>query len=215
MSLHRTIGQASAAPPRVDGTVMRSIHWITLSLLVSEAHTLAWSVDGTASRDEAAWLVMMHRSLGLSVLLLTLFRLYWRRTARVPALPDDVPLLQRLAAQTVAAALYLLLLQPLLGLIASQAHGDRISAFGLFVLPSVIATDRALSHQIFALHGSAAIVLLILIGMKLAALYHHVIRRDQVLAGMLAWCSCLYRPRGNWIMCRNEPKARGRAPAFP
>lgn len=186
MSLHRTIGEASAAPPRVYGTVMRSIHWITLSLVVS-VYTLAWSVDGTASRDEAAWLVMMHRSLGLSVLLLTLFRLYWRRTTRVPALPDDVPPLQRLAAQTVTAALYLLLLlQPLLGLIASQAHGDRISAFGLFVLPSVIATNRALSHQAFALHGTVAIVLLMLIGMHAcAALYHHVIRRDQVLAGML------------------------------
>jgi cytochrome b561 len=165
---------------------MRSVHWITLSLLVS-VYTLAWSIDSGASRDEAQWLVMMHRSLGLSVLLLTLFRMIWRRTTPMPSLPNNMPLLQRLAAQAVTAALYVLLvLQPLLGLVASQAHGDRITVFGIFALPSVIETNRSLAHQIFALHGTVAIVLLTLIGMHAcAALYHHVMRRDQVLAGML------------------------------
>jgi cytochrome b561 len=186
VSLRSAYGEASVTLPRVYGTVMRSIHWITLSLLIS-VYTLAWSIDGAASREEARWLVMMHRSLGLSILLLTLLRLYWRRRTRAPALPDDVPLLQRLAAQVVTVALYLLLvLQPVLGLAASQAHGDRISVFGVFMLPSLLPTNRALSHQIFALHGTVAILLLTLIGMHAcAALYHYFIRRDEVLAGML------------------------------
>ena len=186
MSLRVTYGEVSLAPPRVYSSVMRSIHWITLALLIG-VYTLAWSIDGAGSHDEVVWLVMMHRSLGLSVLLVTVVRVGWRQVTRVPAPPDGIPDLQRLAAKVVMIALYLLLfLQPLLGLIASQAHGDRITVFGVFVLPSVMATNRALSRQVFALHGTVALLLLALIGLHAcAALYHHFVRRDEVLAGML------------------------------
>jgi cytochrome b561 len=182
----RSYRQASVTPPRVYSSVMRSIHWITLSMLIS-VYTLAWSIDSAGSHDEAVWLVMMHRSFGLSVMLLTLFRLGCRWVTRAPALPDGIPKPQRLVAKAVMIALYLLLfLQPLLGLIASQVHGDHINVFGMFVLPSVMATNRALSRQIFALHGTVAFLLLALIGMHAcAALYHHFVRRDEVLSGML------------------------------
>jgi cytochrome b561 len=186
MSLRIPYGEASSTPPRVYSSVMRSIHWITLSMLIS-VYTLAWSIDGAGSHDQAVWLVMMHRSLGLSVMLLTLFRLGCRRVTRVPALPYGIPEPQRLAAKAVTIALYLLLfLQPLLGLLASQLHGDHINIFGVFVLPSVLAANRALSRQIFTLHGTVALLLLALIGLHAcAALYHHFVRRDGVLTGML------------------------------
>jgi superoxide oxidase len=186
MSLRIPYGEASSTPPRVYSSVMRSIHWITLSMLIS-VYTLAWSIDGAGSHDQAVWLVMMHRSLGLSVMLLTLFRLGCRHVTRVPALPDGIPKPQRLVAKAVTIALYLLLfLQPLLGLLASQLHGDHINIFGVFVLPSVLAANRALSRQIFTLHGTVALLLLALIGLHAcAALYHHFVRRDGVLTGML------------------------------
>jgi cytochrome b561 len=186
MSLRIPYGEASSTPPRVYSSVMRSIHWITLSMLIS-VYTLAWSIDGAGSHDQAVWLVMMHRSLGLSVMLLTLFRLGCRRVTRVPALPYGIPEPQRLTAKAVTIALYLLLfLQPLLGLLASQLHGDHINIFGVFVLPSVLAANRALSRQIFTLHGTVALLLLALIGLHAcAALYHHFVRRDGVLTGML------------------------------
>jgi superoxide oxidase len=186
MNRRITYGEASLTRPRVYTSVMRSIHWITLSMLIS-VYTLAWSIDGAGSHDETLWLVMMHRSLGLSVMLLTLFRLGCRHVTRVPALPDGIPKPQRLVAKAVTIALYLLLfLQPQLGLIASQLHGDHINVFGVFMLPSVLAANRALSRQIFALHGTVALLLLALIGLHAcAALYHHFVRRDEVLTGML------------------------------
>jgi cytochrome b561 len=66
MSRRITYGEASLTPPRVYSSVMRSIHWITLSMLIS-VYTLAWSIDGAGSHDEVVWLVMMHRSLGLCI----------------------------------------------------------------------------------------------------------------------------------------------------
>jgi cytochrome b561 len=186
MSTVISYGETPWAPPRGYSGVMRAIHWTTLSLLIS-IYTLAWSIDGAESHDAAVWLIMMHRSLGLTVLLLTLFRLGWRQVTRVPALPGSVPTLQRIAAKAVVITLYLLLfLQPLLGLIASQAHGDRIEVFGVFALSQFMAPNRVLSRQIFALHGTVALLLLALVFMHAcAALYHHFVRRDDVLRGML------------------------------
>ena len=53
------------------------------------------------------------------------------------------PELQRIAAKAVVIALYVLLfLQPVVGLMASQANGDRIEVFGMFTLPSFMAPNR-------------------------------------------------------------------------
>jgi cytochrome b561 len=173
-------------PPRRHGGVAKTIHWLTLALLVG-VYALAWSIDGAGSRNEAAWLIMMHRSFGILVLMTTSFRLIWRRISGVPGLPETIPYTQQIAAGFVAVGLYLLLfLQPLLGLAASQAHGDAITVFGAFNLPVFIGKDRALSHRLFGLHGTVALLLLALISLHAgAALYHHFIRRDDVLRGML------------------------------
>jgi len=119
--------------------------------------------------------------------LLTGVRLAFRQRTRVPPLPADVPAVQRLAAHANVIALYaVLIVQPLLGLVASMLQGDRIILFGSFVLPPLLPADRALAHQVFQVHGWTALLLLALIGLHMAAaLYHHFVRRDEVLAGML------------------------------
>ena len=165
---------------------MMGLHWITPLLLVA-VYVFAISIDMSTSRDAAMWRLMMHRSFGLTVLLLTVFRLAWRQVVGVPALPQDVPRLQRLAARLAAIGLYtLLLVQPLLGIVASQLHGDRISVFGIVTLPLMSGVNRAVARNLIGIHRTVAILLLILIALHaMAAHYHHFIRRDHVLLGML------------------------------
>ena len=65
-------------------------------------------------------------------------------------------------------------------------HGDRLVLLGGLVLPGLLPVDRKLAHVVFGVHGTAAVLLLGLIGMHTAAaLYHHFVRGDGVLAGML------------------------------
>jgi cytochrome b561 len=46
--------------------------------------------------------------------------------------------------------------------------------------------DKPLAHRLFELHGWIALALLGLIGLHAAAaLHHHFVRKDSVLAGML------------------------------
>lgn len=175
---------------------MRAMHWATVALLLG-TYTLAWTIEDAATTSEAAWLAMLHRSCGLGVLALTVLRLTWRQVTAVPPLPAELPASRRLAARAVTVAFYALLgLQPLLGLAASLLHGDQVTLFGRFALPAILPVDKPLAQRVFALHGWLALLLLALIGVHVvAALHHHVIRRDQVLAGMLPRRSpCPARP---------------------
>lgn len=94
---------------------MRVLHWLTAALLLF-AYPLAWSIEHAQSAEAAARLVMLHRSIGVTVFLLTLIRLVRRMTSEAPPLPTDLPGWQHWAAQVNESLLYVLLLaQPSLG----------------------------------------------------------------------------------------------------
>lgn len=176
------------SPLRAPGYAgpMQAMHWATVALLIG-AYVAVWSIKDGSSDATTAWLAMLHRSFGLTILGLTAFRFAWRQRTPVPPLPADVPRLQRIAAQASVAALYVLLgLQPVLGAVGSLLYGDRVIVFGAVVLPALLPFNRPLARQIFWLHGWTALLLLALIGLHVAAaLYHHFVRRDAVLSGML------------------------------
>jgi len=174
---------------------MRVLHWLTAALLLF-AYPLAWSIEHAQSADAAARLVMLHRSFGVTVFLLNLIRLVRRITSEAPPLPIDLPDWQHWAAQMNEGLLYvLLLLQPSLGLAASWLHGDHIILFG-FIGMQKESSDQALSDVLFQFHGAMALILLALIGLHAgAALFHLVIRRDQVMSSMVGVRLVPYRIR--------------------
>lgn len=164
----------------------RAMHWSGVALIVV-VFTAVWVPVDEASDTAYAIKLMAHRSAGVLVWLLTVARLVRRGIGHSPPLPAELPRPQRLAARANVVALYLLLLaQPLLGLVASQATGDTVRPFGLFAIPALVMRDRALAHACFGLHEAVATLLLVLLGAHVAAaLYHHHVRQDGVLAGML------------------------------
>ena len=163
----------------------RWVHWLTLALIIA-LFALAWSID-SLPKDLRGPAVQLHQSFGIIVLGLTALRLVWRFAIGVPALPDDVPAWQKLAARANEYALYLLLLaQPVVGWLWGSAGERQINFFFLVQLPWLIGPDKDLSRALGHLHGLIGNLLLVVIGLHAAAaLYHHFVRRDRVLAGML------------------------------
>ena len=172
---------------RVFDPVIRFLHWLTL-FLVAAIFVLAFSIIYFASsREEAVALIQLHRSFGVTVWVVTLGRLVWRQFSRFPNWPADMPQTMRLAAQWSEHALYALLLtQPILGLLQTNAYGDRVNLFFLGQLPALIGQDRPLAKQLLAVHVTVGLLLLGLIALHAsAALYHHFWRRDDTLDAML------------------------------
>jgi cytochrome b561 len=166
--------------------VTRFLHWLTL-FLVATIFVLAFSISFATSREGAVALIELHRSFGVTVWVATLCRLVWRQFSRFPNWPADMPLAMRFAAQWSEYALYALLLtQPLLGFLQTNARGDRVTLFFLGQLPALVAEDHPLAKYLLEVHKAVGFLLLGLIALHaLAALYHHFWRRDDTLIAML------------------------------
>ena len=165
---------------------MRAIHWTTLAL-VAGAFAAVWIADPALVGPYVRPVIQVHRSLGLTVAALTIFRLAWRWRARIPPLPADLPMVQKIAARAAEGVLYVLLVaQPVIGLLYTNAYGLRVNLYFLGELPALIGRDRPLAAQLGNVHFFLGYSPLVLIGLhSAAALFHHFIRCDDVLNAML------------------------------
>jgi cytochrome b561 len=170
--------------PRRPAIVI-ALHWLTLAALLLGVFLILVreEVDGRALR---LLLLEAHRHLGLLVFGLLFARLSVRLVRhRLPPL-DTSSRLARAAAMTTHLALYLLLAWvPMLGWMFSNAHGQDINFLGI-PLPALAEADDDFADTLQQWHTVAAWSLLALgFVHAMAALWHHFIRRDQVLRAML------------------------------
>jgi cytochrome b561 len=80
----------------------------------------------------------------------------------------------------------LLIVQAFVGWIATSAYRAPITVFWLFELPPIWPVDPPYSEKVFVVHRWLGIALALLICMHIAAaLYHHFVRKDDVLLRMV------------------------------
>jgi cytochrome b561 len=173
------------APARYD-RISIVFHWATL-LLIGVMFWSAWAREGVQDAAAAARLLTIHRSVGVSIWLVTMLRILWRILfAATPPLPPAIPTTHYVAARLNQLGLYaLLMLQPLTGLLQTVWRGKPFGLFGA-TIPRLVGPDKDLSHLFRNVHEASATILLVLIGLHaLAALFHGFVRRDGVMRAML------------------------------
>jgi cytochrome b561 len=169
------------------GAMAMLFHWLIFGL-VAIMFALAWILF-TSPGDDPSIIktILLHKSIGITVLALALLRLIWRQFNRPPPLPADMPVLMRFAARTTHWLLYLLLIAvPLVGWLMSSAAGITVKPFGLFLLPNLVGKSKALFDQLMELHETLALALLGLIVLHvLAGFFHYFVGRDDILSRMV------------------------------
>lgn len=170
------------------GLIAQLLHWIIVVLVVVQ-FALALRADSLPRSPALVATLAWHKSVGITILVLTLLRLTWRWLNPVPAMPKDTPVWQQTAARISHGALYaLLLLMPLFGWLMSSARNFPVSWFNLVTLPDLIGPSEAAYEFFRRGHGVLAVVLFVLALVHIAAaLKHHFIDRDNVLLRMLPW----------------------------
>ena len=174
------------------GWPAKALHWIVAGLVLAMlplGFAMVWLVSTLGTKFA---LYQLHKSLGVLVWALVLARLAWRwLNPLVPVPPADLEPWERVAAKLTHGGLYLLLLVlPVTGWIMASTSplGLPTLVFGLFTLPNGFGPDAALEGAMKLVHGGLALLVALLLALHVgAALHHHFVRRDGVLARMLPW----------------------------
>ena len=130
----------------------------------------------------------IHQPAGMVIFALVLLRVVWRLSHRAPALPTGMTGFEALTAKLAHVALYALMIAvPVVG-IATQFARNRGIDFGIFAIPvpAGFPTGREISKPLKELHeilGEG--LLLIAFFHALAGIWHHHVRKDDVLTRML------------------------------
>lgn len=174
-----------AEPRNRYSTVSLVLHWLIAALVVGQiAFVSAAEQEGPR---EALWM-MLHKSGGAAILILTLVRLGWRAANPAIPLPAATPRWQKLFARGTHVLFYVVLLAlPLTGWLAGSAVNRGFEFYGLFDFPLLpVGGGRETAGMLMDIHRALPKLLYVLLALHvLGALKHHVIDRDNVLHRML------------------------------
>ncbi len=162
------------------------LHWLIVLLIVPGFCVGLYMVELKLS-PEKLQLYSYHKWIGVTVLWVTVLRLLWRSTHRVPPLPDTTPRWQKQIAGGVHILLYILIVAlPLSGWMFSSASGYSVKYLGVFPLPDFLPKDKILAESLKELHETLAWGLASLVALHAAAaLKHYFVDKDNVLQRML------------------------------
>ena len=165
------------------GSVSKFLHWL-IFLLVTGMLIFGFFLDDIP-KDYQGMAYSWHKGTGLTILGLMIIRIVWALINTKPSPVAFTPMWQVFLERLVHWCLYLLLLvMPLAGWIGSVAAGHVPSIAGFaFNLP--IAKNKELADLAFSTHNNVALIIIALVSLHvLAALYHHFIKKDNVLMRM-------------------------------
>ncbi|HET9534661.1 MAG TPA: cytochrome b [Mesorhizobium sp.] len=162
------------------------LHWlVAVCVLTTAPVAIAMTRVGEGPTQDV--LYDLHKSLGVTILILMILRLINRLAVGAPIADPGIKPWQKTVSSAVHTSFYVLLLaMPVVGYIATSAYGAPIPFFGLFNVPPIVDKNEALATQLFTIHRWVGWLLIVLVLTHVgAALYHYFIRRDKVLQRML------------------------------
>ncbi len=171
-----------------------AIHWLTALAIVAQV-IMGWTMTSLEPGSYLQFsLYQWHKSVGMTILALSILRLIWRLLHKPPPLPATMPAWEMRAAKASHAFLYaLLIMLPLTGWAVVSASPFNIPTvlYGVLPLPHLpvlpdLEDKRAAESALALVHDIGGWILVILLAGHIgAALRHHFVVHDDVLVRML------------------------------
>ncbi len=172
--------------------VAKTLHWL-IGLGIIGMLTLGWIMVGMSNSAQKFSLFQLHKSIGITIMLLAVLRLLWRWRHPPPLLPGHVPRWEKFVAQATHYFLYALMIgMPFIGWVIVSASPMNLPTvlYGYIPWPHLpvlreMANKKDISHWAAAAHSYLAWVIAVIVAGHIgAALKHHFIDRDNVLTHM-------------------------------
>lgn len=177
--------------PSRYGVVAIVLHWLIAVLVLTNIALGLYFTNSAAAEAGTSMLPPLHKSIGLTVLLLSLVRLGWRLGHAAPPPLQPFPFL----ARAVHWIFYVLLIAvPLAGwaLVSVSPRNIPTKFFGLFAWPHItflhavpVAARRNEISGFVAVHNDLAFLALALIVLHVAGALYHMARRDGTMKRIL------------------------------
>ncbi len=169
------------------GAVAKVLHWLVALLVIGLFAVGVWMVELGYYDDWYHDAPYYHKSVGITLAVLLVFRIVWRWKKGVPKALDTQSQLEKRLGKVTHFILYVMMIALVLsGYFISTADGRGIEVFGIFSVPSsgeLIANQEDIAGQF---HKWLAYLLIALVAVHLiAALKHHLVDKDETLKRIL------------------------------
>jgi cytochrome b561 len=174
-------------------SVAKFLHWL-IALAILGMIALGWTMNDLPRTDPLKFtLFQWHKSIGITILLLSLFRLAWRWAHPAPPLPDTMKAWEKILAKSVVILFYALMIGiPLLGwaVVSSSPLNIPTLLYGLIPWPHLpilpaLENKKEISETLGDVHSFLAYSVLALLALHAGgALKHHFVNKDDVLTRM-------------------------------
>jgi cytochrome b561 len=165
----------------------QAVHWIT-ALCMFAILPLAWVMTNAQAHPGVQHATYnWHKTLGLIVLALTLFRIVWRFVDKPPPYPAQVAAWDRTLAHLAYLLFFVVMIwMPVTGFIDSAYDGYPIKLFNLIQTPEIFPKNARMERLFARLHALGQWPTYALIVLHLTAVAFHLIwGKDGVLGRML------------------------------
>ncbi len=172
--------------PDSYGSVAKWFHWF-MAVIIFGLIVAGLTMEALPNGPFKFKIFGLHKSFGITILMLAFFRLFWKMKNKAPTLPDSLNNVEKCLAHLGHGALYFLMFSlPLSGWMMSSAAGFPVSVFGLFTLPNLVAPDPRTKAEFIEIHENMAWLLIGLLVLHIAAaLMHHFYHKNTILRRML------------------------------
>ncbi len=172
--------------------VAKMLHWL-IALAIIGMLVLGWLMtsDTIANGPSKFAMFQWHKSVGITILALSLLRLLWRFANPPPPLPPGMKKWEIAAAKITHILFYVLIIAlPLVGWMMVSLSSFKTVLYGFLPLPNLplladMENKKELKELLEDMHGLLAYMTVALLALHIgAAGKHHLINRDDVLLRM-------------------------------
>lgn len=157
------------------------LHWLIAVLILAQIGFGWFLHDVPRGTPDRTIYVNLHKSIGMTIGVLILVRVYWRLTHPAPLFPLSMPAWERVAARASHAALYAcMLIMPLSGYIASNFSKWGVNFYNVIKMPPWGVESEAVYSALNATHIVTSRIFIALIALHVLGAVRHLVLRDGI-----------------------------------
>lgn len=168
------------------GPVTRALHWIMAAGILA-----TFALGAYVARMEVGlsnlWLFGLHKTFGISLLVLATIRILWHGVRPPPGPLPGPPEWQMALARLTHKALYVLMVAvPLSGWAYASATGLDVLIFNRFILPPIAPVSELWEARLLLVHKTLTWTLIAVVALHVAgALKRGLVEKDGTIARMI------------------------------